>query len=73
MFLKIYFMGRLIVTSFMEDLGLSLDSKLAGKELKVVTPEKRKACITTFTKKVGNNLPVSKTRSDHISHSEVIL
>ena len=52
MFLKVYFMGRIIVTSFMADLGLSLDSKLAGKELKVVTPEKSKACVTTFIRKL---------------------
>ena len=41
------------------DLALSLDSKWADKELKAVTPEKRKAYITAFTKEVGNNLPVT--------------
>ena len=33
--------------------GLSLDSRSADKELKAVTPKKSKACVTTFTKKVG--------------------
>ena len=33
--------------------GLSLDSRSADKELKAVTPEKSKTCVTTFTKKVG--------------------
>ena len=32
--------------------GMSLDSKSAEKELMVVI-EKSKACVTTFTKKVG--------------------
>ena len=32
------------------DLGMSLDSKSVYKELKVVTPEKSKDCITAFTK-----------------------
>ena len=67
MFLKVYFMGRLIVTSFMADLGLSLGSKLAGKEVKVVTPEKSKACVTTFTKKLVTAIQLSSARSTHIS------
>ena len=33
------------------DLGISLDSKLADKELKAVTPEKSKSCATAFIKK----------------------
>jgi len=33
--------------------GLSLDSRSTDKELKAVTPDKSKACVTTFTKKVG--------------------
>ena len=32
------------------DLGMSLDLKSADKELKVVTPERRKACVTAFAK-----------------------
>ena len=32
------------------DLGISIDLKSADKELKVVTPEKIKTCVTTFTK-----------------------
>ena len=31
------------------DLGLNLDSKSADKELKAVTPEKSKACVTALT------------------------
>ena len=38
------------------DLGLSLDSRSADKEQKAVTPEKSKACVTTFAKKVGTQL-----------------
>ena len=33
--------------------GLGLDSRSADKELKAVTPEKSKVCVTTFTKKIG--------------------
>ena len=33
--------------------GLGLDSRSADKELNAVKPEKSKACVTTFTKKVG--------------------
>ena len=33
------------------DLGTSIDLKSADKELKAVTPEKSKACVTAFTKK----------------------
>ena len=44
------------------DLGISLDSNSADKELKAVTPEKSKACLIAFTKKVGNNLPVVKNQ-----------
>ena len=41
------------------DLGLSFDSKSADKKLKGVTPEKNKACVTGYFKKVGNNLLVT--------------
>ena len=44
------------------DLALSLDSKSADKEIKVVTPEKSKACVTAFTEQFGNNLPVNKNQ-----------
>ena len=33
--------------------GFSHDSRSADKELKAVTPEKSKACVTTFSKKVA--------------------
>ena len=49
------------------DLGMSLDSKSADKDLKAVTPEKCKVCITAFTKKLVTIFQLSKTRSDHIS------
>ena len=32
------------------DLDLSLDLRSADKDLKAVTPDKSKACVTTFTK-----------------------
>ena len=34
------------------DLGMSLDSKSADKELKAVTTEKSKSFVTAFTKKL---------------------
>ena len=46
------------------DLALSLDSKSADKELKAVTPEKREACITAFTKKVDNILSFNEIHID---------
>ena len=39
--------------------GLSLDSRSADKELKAVTTEKTKACVTTFDQKVGASIPVT--------------
>ena len=41
------------VSSLTSEGGLSLDSRSADKEQKAVTPEKSKACVTTFAKKVG--------------------
>ena len=49
------------------DLGMSLDSKSADKELKAVTPEKSKSCVTAFTKKLVTTFQLSRTRSGHIS------
>ena len=37
--------------------GLSLDSRSADKEQKPVPPEKSKAYVTTFAKKVGAQIP----------------
>ena len=54
-------------TFFHSDLGLSLDSKLADKELKAMTSEKSKSCVTTFTKKLVITFQLSRTRSGHIS------
>ena len=48
------------------DLGMSLDSKSADKELKVVTPEKSKSCVTAFKKKLVTTFQLSRTRSGHI-------
>ena len=49
------------------DLGTSIDLKSADKELKAVTPEKRKACIPAFSKELVTTLRLSRTRSGHIS------
>ena len=38
------------------DLGTSIDLKSADKELKAVTPEKSKTCVTAFTKKLVTTL-----------------
>ena len=38
------------------DLGTSIDLKSSDKELKAVTPEKSKACVTAFTKKLVTTL-----------------
>ena len=49
--------------SLLSDLGMSLDSKSADKELKMVTHEKAKLALTAFTKKDGNNFPVTKNQN----------
>ena len=49
------------------DLGISIDLKSADKELKAVTPEKSKTCVTAFTKKLVTALQLSRTRSAYIS------
>ena len=41
---------------FAADLGTSIDLKSADKELKAVTPEKSKTCVTAFTKKLVTTL-----------------
>jgi len=46
---------------------MSLDSKSADKELKVVMPEKSKACVSAFTKKLVTTFQLSRTKSGHIS------
>ena len=38
------------------DLGISIDLKSADKEVKAVTPEKSKTCVTAFTKKLVTTL-----------------
>ena len=48
------------------DLGLSLESKSAEKELKA-TADKSKASVTTFTKKLVTTFQLPRTRSGHIS------
>ena len=42
--------------------GLSLDSRSADREEKVVTPENSKACVTTFAKKVGTQILVTQNQ-----------
>ena len=50
------------------DLGISIDSKSADKELKLLTPEKGKTCVTGFTKKLVTTFQLSKTRCGHFFH-----
>ena len=47
------------------DLGISIDLKSADKELKAVTPEKSKTCVTAFTKKLVTTFQLSRTRLGH--------
>ena len=47
------------------DLGISIDLKSADKELKAVTPEKSKTCVTAFTKKLVTAFQLSRTRKGH--------
>ena len=49
------------------DLGMSLDSKSADKELKAVAPEKSKSGVTALTKKMVTTFKLSRTRKGHIS------
>ena len=58
---------RMIENSQVADLGMSLDSKSANKELKVVTPEKNKSFVAAFTKKLVTTFQLSRTRGGHIS------
>ena len=48
---------------FRADLGMSLDSKSADKELKAVTLEESKSCVTAFAKKLVTTFQLSRTRS----------
>ena len=48
------------MTSFWAEGGLSLDSRSADKELKAVTTDKSKACVTFVSKKVGALVPVTQ-------------
>ena len=48
------------------DLGMSLDSKSADKEIKALTSEKSKSCITAFTKKLVTTFQLSRSRSGHV-------
>ena len=50
------------VTPFGPEGGFSLDLRSADKELKAVTPEKKSLCVTTFTKKVGAQIPVAQNQ-----------
>ena len=47
------------------DLGTRIDLKSADKELKAVTPEKSKTCVTAFTKKLVTIFQLSRTRLGH--------
>ena len=46
-------------------LGTSIDLGSADKELKAVTPEKSKTCVTAFTKTLVTTFQLSRTRSCH--------
>ena len=46
----------LTANKLVPDLGTSIDLKSAEKELKAVTPEKSKTCVTAFTKKLVTTL-----------------
>ena len=59
---------ELLVTAIMDlppGLGTSIDLESADKELKAVTPEKSKTCVTAFTKKLVTTFQLSRTRSCH--------
>jgi len=43
-------------------LGTSIDLKSADKELKAMTPEKSKTCVTAFIKRLVTNFQLSRTR-----------
>ena len=47
------------------DLGISIDLKSADKELKAVTSEKSKTCVTAFTKKLVTTFQLSITKKGH--------
>ena len=51
--------------TFCPDLGMGLNSKSADKDLKVVMPEKSKACVTAFTKKLVTTFQLMWTNSGH--------
>ena len=62
---KVIFFSFLYVTTSDPELGISIDSKSADKELKAVTPEKSKTRVTTFTKKLVTIFQLSRTRLGH--------
>ena len=47
------------------DQGIIIDLKSADKELKAMTPEKSKTCVTAFIKRLVTNFQLSRTRKGH--------
>ena len=47
------------------DLGISIDLKSADKDLKAMTSEKSKTCVTAFTKKLVTIFQLSRPRKGH--------
>ena len=63
---RVFIKQILVALGSLADLGISLDSKSADKELKAVTSEKSKACVTAFNKKLVTTFQFSRTKSGHI-------
>ena len=62
----LFISGQPHLLGFHSDLGISIDSKSAEKELKVLlTPEKSKTCVTAFTEKLVTTFQLSRTISGH--------
>ena len=54
-----------VVKTPMTDLGTSINLKSSDKELKAVTPEKSKTCVTAFIKRLVTNFQLSRSRKGH--------
>ena len=65
MFNQVRRYSQTILTAFLTDLGISINLKSADKDLKAVTPEKSKTCVTAFIKRLVTNFQLSRTRKGH--------
>ena len=54
-----------VVKTPMTDQGTSINLKSSDKELKAVTPEKSKTCVTAFIKRLVTNFQLSRSRKGH--------